>query len=196
MNTVYSQTSPLSLLSEQEIAKATEYLNATRDSLLHCVSDLSDAQWHYSPGSGGWSIAEILEHIVIVEGRVHGIIGRMPDAPVSEPSQTDIQVEEIILSQVPNRSTKVKAPPESHPSHRWTPAQTLTHFVEGRDRTIRLLTQASHLRGHIVPHPVLGPWDGYQWILAAGAHGARHTDQMYEVKANPGFAETYLASAT
>jgi len=30
--------------------------------------------------------------------------------------------------------------------------------------------------------------DGYQWILAASAHTERHTKQILEVRADPGFA--------
>lgn len=52
---------------------------------------------------------------------------------------------------------------------------------------MQLLVEAPALRGHVIPHPFLGPWDGYQWILAAGAHGARHTAQIEEVKASAGF---------
>jgi hypothetical protein len=38
-----------------------------------------------------------------------------------------------------------------------------------------------------VDHPVLGPLDGYEWILAAAAHSERHTKQILEVKADPNF---------
>jgi hypothetical protein len=34
---------------------------------------------------------------------------------------------------------------------------------------------------------VFGPLDGYDWILAVAAHTARHTQQILEVKADPGF---------
>jgi hypothetical protein len=54
-------------------------------------------------------------------------------------------------------------------------------------RTAELLSVARNLRGHVLPHPVFGPWDGYQWILAAGCHSARHTGQILEVKADPNF---------
>jgi hypothetical protein len=31
------------------------------------------------------------------------------------------------------------------------------------------------------PNRVLGPLDGYQWILFVGAHEARHTGQIREI---------------
>ncbi len=194
MNTMSSAVSPSSLLSSHELSSATQYLNSTRDSLLECLSGLSDPQWHFKPSPDRWSIAEILEHIVIVEDRLQGIVGRMQDAPLSEPDRINSEVEEIILTQVPERSTKFQAPPHVCPSHQWSPAETVARFVEGRTRTLQLLAEAPFLRGRVIPHPFLGPWDGYQWILAVGAHGARHTNQMLEVKACPGFPEAHATS--
>jgi hypothetical protein len=46
------------------------------------------------------------------------------------------------------------------------------------------------LRQHAVDHPLFGPWDGYQWLLAAASHGARHTGQLREVKADQNFPLT------
>jgi hypothetical protein len=63
----------------------------------------------------------------------------------------------------------------------------MERFKEGRAHTLQLLAEAPALRGHIAMHPIAGAWDGYQWILAAGGHGARHAAQIEEVKADPGF---------
>ncbi len=117
MNTISSRISP-SLLSSHELSTATSYLNSTRDSLLETLSGLSDSQWHFKPAPDHWSIAEILEHIVLIEDRVHAIVGGMQDAPPTEPDRIDSQVEEIILTQVPRRSTKLQAAPQVSPSHR------------------------------------------------------------------------------
>ncbi len=195
MSTVSSPISPSPLLSSRELSRATHHLASTRDSLLEAVSGLSDSQWHFKPAPDRWSIAEILEHLVLIEERVHGIVGQMQDAPPGQPDRMDSQVDEVILAEVPIRSTRLQAPPPVSPSHQWSPAETVALFLESRARTFELLIEAPALRGHVVPHPVLGPWDGYQWILAASAHSARHTDQMLEVKACPGFPATHAASS-
>lgn len=43
------------------------------------------------------------------------------------------------------------------------------------------------LRRHVIQHPAFGPLDGYEWVLAAAGHTARHTQQILEVKADPTF---------
>lgn len=175
------------LLSAQEISKATAYLISTRDGLFQAVHGLDPAQWDFNPGTGQWSIAEILEHIVIVETRIHALIGNMKDAPLAEAGRNDAQIDEFVTGTVPDRSRKFAAPERLLPSRQFTPAENLERFDKGRAQTLQLLREAPSLRGRVAPHPVLGAWDGYQWILATAGHGARHTAQIQEVKSCPGF---------
>ncbi|HCC56128.1 MAG TPA: hypothetical protein DEQ47_02485 [Solibacterales bacterium] len=172
-------------LSAGEKQKAAQYLESTRDELLRAVRDLSEAQWFFKGAPERWSIAQILEHVVIVENGVHALIGRMPHAP--ETDRIDTAIDDFIPVNVPQRSTKVEAPGTAVPRGQWSPADTVERFAAARTRTLELLESAPALRGHVVPHPVLGPWDGYQWILGAAAHGVRHTEQIREVKAEAGF---------
>ncbi len=190
MDTISYQTSLSPLLSSNQISKATEYLICTRDNILHAAGSLDDSQWHFKSAPDRWSIVEIIEHLVIVENRVHAIVESMTEAPRAEPDRMNSQIDDFILAEVPRRSTKIQAPPQGEPSHRWNPVETLEHFLASRTRTLELLDEAPFLRGRVVPHPILGPWDGYQWILAAGAHSARHTDQILEVKSYAGFPAT------
>jgi hypothetical protein len=178
-----------SLLSPNEISNATGYLISTRDALLHALSGFDAPQWDFKPDPGRWSIAEILEHIVLVENRIHAIVGGMQDAPPAEAGRNDEQIDEFVMTAAPQRSPKFQSPPRFEPSHQWSPAEALDRFNESRARTLHLLVEAPSLRGHVLPHPIFGPWDGYQWILAAGAHLARHTSQILEVKACAGLPE-------
>jgi hypothetical protein len=59
-------------------------------------------------------------------------------------------------------------------------------FLDQREQILKMLTPAL-LRGRVVPHPLLGPWDGYQWLLAVGSHCSRHTAQILEAKEEPDF---------
>ena len=69
-------TSPSSAalaLTADQIAKASRHLSTTRDVLVEAVAGLSPLQWSFRPTDESWSIAEILEHLVLIEGRVHTI---------------------------------------------------------------------------------------------------------------------------
>jgi hypothetical protein len=92
-----------------------------------------------------------------------------------------------ILAKVPDRSEKAQAPPQATPTGRWTPQVALEHFLAGRVQTTQVAKSSPDLRGHVIAHPLFGPMDGYEWLLAVAAHTERHTKQILEVKADPGF---------
>ena len=186
IDTTSPPSSELALTADQ-IAKAIA------PSLGHTGSFLSN-QWPGSrlcsgasgPLSTAGPSAEILEHLALIEGRVHAIIGNMSSAPEAESTGKQIEMDEVILNEVPKRSTKLKAPEPVCPEGRWSGEEALQCFLTSRERTMQLLA-APLLRGRVRPHPLFGPWDGYQWLLATGSHTARHTDQIREIKADVHF---------
>jgi hypothetical protein len=182
MSTIVADTG----LTPKEITTASRHLSVTRGFMLESVGALSPAQWNFKPVEDRWSIAEIVEHVVLVEGGVHKIIEGMSDASETAPAANRDEMEEFILTQIPKRTRKVQSPPSALPTGRWTGPEALEHFIHRRERSTRLLV-TSRLRGHSFPHPLFGPWDGYQWLLACASHGARHTEQIREVKADANF---------
>ena len=182
IDTTSPSSSELALTADQ-IAKASRHLAVTRDALVESVTGLSPLQWGFRPNYDSWSTAEILEHLALMEGRVHVIIGNMSSAPEAESTGKQIEMDEVILNEVPNRSTKLKAPEPVCPEGRWSGEEALQCFLTSRERTMQLLA-APLLRGRVRPHPLFGPWDGYQWLLATGSHTARHIDQIREIKAD------------
>jgi hypothetical protein len=170
-------------LTADQIAKANRHLAVTRDTLVESVTGLSPLQWGFRPNYDSWSTAEVLEHLALMEGRVHVIIGNMSSAPEAESTGKQFEMDEVILNQVPNRSTKLKAPEPVCPKGCWSGEEALQCFLTNREQTMQLLT-APLLRGRVRPHPLFGPWDGYQWLLATGSHTARHIDQIREIKAD------------
>ncbi len=67
-------------LTTEEITTASRHLSVTRGFLLESVGGLSPAQWDFKPASDSWSVAENMEHIVLIESGIHAIIERMNEA--------------------------------------------------------------------------------------------------------------------
>jgi hypothetical protein len=175
-----------SALTTEQIAQASHHLSTTRDALVELVAGLWGSQWNFRPTAESWSIAENVEYLVLIEGRVHAIIRNMENAPEAISCARQIEMDAFILNEVPKRSTKVKAPEPVCPEGRWSGVEALHCFLAGREQTIQLLA-APLLRGRVRPHPLFGSWDGYQWLLAVGSHTQRHTEQIREVRAHPMF---------
>jgi hypothetical protein len=182
-------------LTPTELEQGRLYLQQTRDYIVGATKGLSEAQWKFKPGPDRWSIAEILEHIVLAQDLVLGPIqeqlARAPEAPADRDFK---QVDAIVLNQIPDRLNKFPAPPPVQPTGRWTHAVASDRLLTNYGR-LRELLDAPDLRQHTVEAMPLkavskgafDSMDGYQWLLTVAAHTERHTKQILEVKADPRF---------
>ena len=173
-------------LSQADREKGVKYLEETRDGVVAAVSGLSDAQMRFKAGPDRWSIAECLEHIALAEDFLfmnvtQNVMKGGPGAPDRDFAKTDAAV----LAMIPDRSHKAQAPPQLVPTGRWTPQETLKHFLASREKTIEFMKTEPGLRAHAVDSPMGQQLDAYQWLLFIGAHSKRHTEQIDEVKADP-----------
>jgi hypothetical protein len=183
-------------LTASELAQARLYLQQTRDGALGAVKGLFPAQWNFKPAADRWSIAEILEHVVVVQERVlERLRDQIPQAPPPPPDYDYKQVDAIVIHQFPARFSKFQAPEVAHPNGRWTTSEMLERLIANYDRFEISLESTPDLRAHVLEGPPLKaitqgkyPWmDGYHWLLAAAAHTERHTKQILEVKAAADF---------
>jgi len=172
----------------QDKERALKYLESTRQGVEEAVKGLSEAQLKFKPAPDRWSVAETLEHIVLVENFIlQNTQEKIMKAPAGAADRDTAKIDAFVLAAIPDRSHKAQAPPEASPTGRWSPAETLDHFEKTRAKTIAFLQSTPDLRGHVADSPLHQPLDAYEWVLFIGAHSERHTKQMLEVKADPNF---------
>ena len=173
----------------------SRYLVETRDAVVGSVTGFTAPEWEFKTDAGRWSIADILEHLVLVEDAINGNVRCIDDAPDAPSEWVPAQVDHFILTEIPKRpayvadSTSVRKNPLPSgicPTNRWSGDEALALFVDKRNQNLQMVGGLSQ-RGRVIAHPVCGPWDGYQWLLAAGAHCSRHVGQIREVKEDKGF---------
>lgn len=175
-------------LSQADLDRALKYLESTKDNLVASTRGLSDAQWNFKQSLFRWSAAQVLEHIAASEDFLRGIVeNQVLKAPA--PPERDIrQLDEKVLSTIPDRAIKATAPAPLRPTNRFgSPEAALKHFLESRAKTLELLKTRNDLRAHAVDTALGGKLDAYEWILVIAAHSERHTKQLNEVKADPKF---------
>ena len=176
-------------LSKEELTRAVEYLDKTRDSVIAATKDLSEAQWSFKPAPERWSVAEVTEHIAAAEDMLMGLIQSQVMTAPARTEATDVKaIDELVLQAIPDRSHKLKAPEPLIPTNRFnTPTDSLKHFKESRAKTVSFLNETKGLRDHAIDSPLGKKLDGYEWVLFIAAHSDRHTKQINEVKADPNF---------
>lgn len=178
----YSQT-------QADRDRAMQYLESTKQAVLDATAGLSEAQWNFKPGPDRWSVAEVTEHIATAEGYLRGMIIEKVMVAPPRPEGEDVKaIDEFVLTAVPDRTQHRQAPEPLKPTNKFSSGPgSLKQFVESRGQTEDFLRTHDDLRAHAIDSPLGKKLDAYEWILFIGAHSARHTKQILEVKADPNF---------
>jgi uncharacterized damage-inducible protein DinB len=164
-------------------------LDQTTDRLRDVLQGLSREQLLYKADPESWSIAEAVEHMVVVEKRLIGAIQKLIQEP-SDHSKQNAMDDTEVLRQVGTVVEKVQSPAHSVPKLRWPAEDLLKEFEAARQITREFARSVDgDLRQHFITHFKLGELDCYQWLLLIGAHCKRHTEQSEAVKASMGFAQ-------
>jgi len=176
-------------LTAADRKQALQYLEKTRAGVLAATKGLSEAQWNFKPGPDRWSVAEVTEHIAATEDfLMQTVQEKVMKGPPRDGSEDVKAIDQMVLARIPDRTTKAKAPEPLHPTNRFgSPKASLEHFKESRGKTIAFLKETNGLRDHAVDSPLGKKLDAYEWLLFIAAHSERHTKQIEEVKADPGF---------
>lgn len=177
-------------LTKEEREKATQFLTTTKDGIADAIKDLSDAQLKFKPAPDKWSIEDCVKHIAVTENMLWQMTEGNIKAPLNPDKRTDIKwSDDDVMNNIADRTNKVKtsAPMEPQNSGFATLDDALKSFNENRGKLIDYVNSTSEdLRNHVAALP-FGSFDCYQMILFIGAHSKRHTAQIAEVKADPGF---------
>lgn len=176
-------------MTKEERSKVVNHLKGTQSDLLKTVKGLSDTQLNFKPESGGWSIAECVEHIAISENSIFGAFqlamqGDPDPALRSEVKMSDDQIVGFIES----REKKIKTRSEFEPSGKFKDySGSLNEFKEKRKLNMKYVKASQEdLRNRYFDFP-FGKLDAYQVILFMSGHTKRHTDQIKEVMADASF---------
>jgi hypothetical protein len=184
--------------TEDETQRALGYLATSAYGVTEAVHELGPAQWSWKPAPDRWSIAEILEHLALLESLFVERIAPSLRASATQPPERDVAAADArLIALATDRSVSVvspgrpllsQAPSPITPRGSLRPEESMARFRERREEVGEFLrTAPPELRGRRYEHPALGPLDGHQWVLFLAAHSVRHTKQILEVKSDPGF---------
>lgn len=170
-----------------ERERALAMLRASGGAFLDLAERADDARWGLTPQRGGWSLAEVAEHVTLVETGVAKLIQRKlfdEPAPVELLAETRGKDERIEGYQA-DRTNRRTAPEFVTPRGRWpSRVELIAVFREGRAAVVAGIEAApGDLRAYAAVHPILGPLDAYQWALFLARHLERHLLQMEEILA-------------
>ena len=180
-------------LTRQERDAAISYFKETSDYFSNQIKGLSEAQLNYKAGPDKWSVRDCIEHISLSESFIYSIVDNLLKQPANPDKKGEIKfTEDMLKTALVDRTKKGQAPEPIKPGGRFkTTDEAVAAFMKSREDNIRFLdTTEADLRDHLMPHPFFGMLDAYQWMILLSGHTKRHTLQIEEIKADPGFPKS------
>jgi hypothetical protein len=160
------------------------HLEMTQAWLTDEVSGLSAAQLNFRPAPDRWTVAEVVQHLVISEPNYWKLL---QDALKQPPKKLDKQATDAaVLWYGIDRTRHENTTADQNPKEQAIDsAQALKTFLNMHAQLLDMARSTNEdLRAHAVPD-----WgvDAYQCLLEISAHEQRHILQIREIKASAGF---------
>jgi hypothetical protein len=181
-----SGAAPISQADREALIKDLE---RSRMVFLDAIADVrTDAQWNYKPAPDRWSVAECAAHIIAAEQYFRDNIAATLKTPALPAAQQSTAGDAVIAKMVRDRTQKFQAPAQLEPRGKVVPkAQAIKDFQATRTQTLDYVrTTQDALREHGTGTPPQMT-TAYQLVLMLSGHTERHTAQLLEVKASPGY---------
>jgi uncharacterized damage-inducible protein DinB len=176
-----------------------EYVEAKRAALLDAASTIPPERWTERPSAGRWSVADVLEHLSMVEHSCARVIAkRAAEARAAgHPAETGTSSKLGALdgSDLRDRSVRREVPERVAPTGTLSSDAARSAVERSRTELREAVASADGLALENVrfTHARLGELDLYQWILFIGHHEARHTEQVAEIVTGLGAASAARA---
>lgn len=162
-------------------------LHDSRAELLAQIEPLSQAQLDHRSDPARWSIGEVVHHIARIEGSVVALLGRGlagADLP-PDPTPEESVLGSLDRFRIEAGEPPVQAPPFALPERGLSQAALRAALDATREQLLDAMRRADgrDLSRLSYPHPLLGAFDYFQWLVFCVAHERRHTGQIRAARA-------------
>lgn len=167
------------------LAELAEGIGENRRTTLRLVADLSEEEFAFRP-AGGWSAADVLEHLTIAETGTSKVIRKVlkEGQGTLPPYPSDDSV--LAVRPRPARPDALReAPDAARPRGGRGKEELLALAAESRAQTLASLAMlaAADPRSAEFPHALLGPLNLYEWpVLIILMHERQHHAQLGEIR--------------
>lgn len=162
-------------------APLVQKLNQVRARLLAETERVPAQQWQTRPAPGGWSAAEVIAHLTMVE---EAIVNGAHKVIQAEPRPTPFWKRLHIPPKIAEwRFPKARSPIPLDPSLLGEKRAMLERFAASRQRVLAFLeaNRSRDLSRWRFPHPFFGSLNVYTWFKTIYHHEIRHTQQLREI---------------
>lgn len=145
-------------------------------SLLQIIADFNEKDYNKQPSTGGWTPAQVVQHIILATGG-------LPDQNTKEADRLYSEKDELTRAAFLNYNIKMQSPeflqPDSREYNRDEQVKMLesirdNHLISIRDKDLFAECLDFEL-------PVWGTLTRYEWLKFIGYHTTRHMHQLKNI---------------
>jgi hypothetical protein len=166
------------------LAELLEYVDAETEALRAAYEAVPAERRATRPAPDRWSPAEVIHHLAIVERRVTSRLAQLIEQARALAPETDTAplTPAVRMARLSDRTRRFVTSEAGEPRDTVS-SRVWEEFEEVRRGFRRVIAEGDGLALGAVsaPHPALGIFSAYEWIAFAGAHAARHADQIREM---------------
>jgi hypothetical protein len=161
------------------------FLAERRAEVLTAVASLPTGPVVVPPGA--WPAAAIVDHLRLTETSVskllHVTVSRLPAGGRVPETETESVLHRVDHGVLANRDRRIPAPAIVQPRADVTLAEAMAGLEASRAALRGSMLEAAGvaLGSFTYPHPLLGQFDLYQWLVFLGLHESRHACQIREL---------------
>jgi hypothetical protein len=177
------------MITDQEREVALGLLTRSRQVVLDAVAGVTESQATWQPHAERWSVRQYVEHLAISDDGLVAMIRKSLQGPVVEETAEARQQRQAKIRATSMPRGVNKAPEVLKPDGRFASlGDAVNGFLAARERTMEFARSTQDdLHRHFFPHTVLGPMNGYEWLVANARHAELHAGHIRELRAMDGF---------
>ena len=157
-------------------------LDAVHEELGKAVSAVDPALTAKRPAENEWSVAEVVEHLCLVEAAVMGYVKRKLNEP---PVKVSFLKKLFPMWIVSVRVKRIQAVEIVQPAHELPPMNELLKkydALRADTKEVCIKEGPKRLSGVCFKHPVFGDMDGAAAVSMLAFHEQRHLKQIREIQ--------------
>lgn len=174
-------------LVHARVAEIVTHLDASRVVVEQAIESVPEHLRDRRPDPDRWSVAEVLEHLSIVDGQIAALfaarVGAARDAGLAAERETTPVSGMFKVHRMLDRSRRIESSERSLPLGQLGWRGAADAFIRQHDalRDTVLSLDGLALADVVATNPVFGPLNMYQWVLFAGGHEQRHAAQIVDI---------------
>lgn len=173
-------------MNHQTIGEIYEANDKIRAKFKELIGSLSIEQLNGLPEGEKWTIAQIVEHVSIVENGIIRICGKLLNKAKESGGSSDGSAKisaEFMQKYASGGTRKFEAPERVIPTGTLSVAESFAKLDENRRslKEIRPLFETVDDLRLTFPHPAFGEMSAHEWLLLIGGHEGKHIAQIKRI---------------